>query len=55
MTTSAKNIFEEKKLGKAQDFKLLKKLYPFIKPYRYQALPGVVCHHSGVDRFHYRT
>ncbi len=34
MTTSAKNIFEEKKLGKAQDLRLLKKLYPFIKPYR---------------------
>jgi len=34
MTTPAKNIFEEKKLGKAQDLRLLKKLYPFIKPYR---------------------
>jgi len=34
MTTPAKNIFEEKKLGKAQDLRLIKKLYPFIKPYR---------------------
>ncbi|RLC29503.1 MAG: ABC transporter ATP-binding protein [Deltaproteobacteria bacterium] len=34
MTASNKNIFEEKKLGKAQDFSLLKKLYPYIKPYR---------------------
>lgn len=34
MTTSDKNIFEEKKLGKAQDLKLLRQLYPFVKPYR---------------------
>lgn len=29
-----KNIFEEKKLGQAQDFGLLKKLIPYVKPYR---------------------
>ena len=34
MTEPDKNIFEEKKLGKAQDFSLLKKLYPYVKPYR---------------------
>ena len=26
--------FEEKKLGKAYDLKLLKRLYPFSQPYR---------------------
>ena len=31
---STKNIFEEKKLGQARDFGLLKKLYPYVKPYR---------------------
>ncbi|MDA3896462.1 MAG: ABC transporter ATP-binding protein [Desulfobacteraceae bacterium] len=34
MTELNKNIFEEKKLGKARDFSLLKKLYPYVKPYR---------------------
>ena len=34
MTASNKNIFEETKLGQAQDFGLLKKLYPYVKPYR---------------------
>ncbi len=34
MTEFNQNIFEEKKLGKAQDFSLLKKLYPYVKPYR---------------------
>ena len=34
MTASSKNIFEEKKLGQSQDFGLLKKLYPYVKPYR---------------------
>jgi len=34
MTESNQNIFEEKKLGKARDFSLLKKLYPYVKPYR---------------------
>ncbi len=29
-----KNIFEEKKLGQTQDFGLLKKLIPYVKPYR---------------------
>ncbi|PIP41840.1 MAG: ABC transporter [Desulfobacterales bacterium CG23_combo_of_CG06-09_8_20_14_all_51_8] len=28
------NIFEEKKLGQAQDFGLLKKLIPYVRPYR---------------------
>ncbi len=31
---SDKNIFEEKKLGQAQDFGLLKKLTPYVRPYR---------------------
>jgi len=34
MTESNKNIFEEKKLGQSQDFGLLKKLSPYVKPYR---------------------
>ncbi|MBC2715759.1 MAG: ABC transporter ATP-binding protein [Desulfobacteraceae bacterium] len=34
MTASNTNIFEEKKLGQAQDFGLLKKLTPYVKPYR---------------------
>jgi len=34
MTESNKKIFEEKKLGQSQDFGLLKKLYPYVKPYR---------------------
>ena len=34
MTEFNQNIFEEKKLGKARDFSLLKKLTPYVKPYR---------------------
>jgi ATP-binding cassette subfamily B protein len=34
MTKFNQNIFEEKKLGKARDFSLLKKLAPYVKPYR---------------------
>jgi len=34
MTLSNRNIFEEQKLGKTRDINLLKKLYPFVKPYR---------------------
>ncbi len=34
MTERNQNIFEEKKLGKTHDFSLLRKLYPYVKPYR---------------------
>jgi ATP-binding cassette, subfamily B, multidrug efflux pump len=33
MTESAKNIFEEKALGKSQDSLLIRQLIPYIKPY----------------------
>ena len=33
--------FEEKKLGKPYDLKLLKRLYPFTRPYRLQLLGSI--------------
>ena len=33
--------FEEKKLGKPYDLKLLKRLYPFTRPYRLQLLASI--------------
>ena len=34
--------FEEKELGKPYDIKLLKRLYPFSKPYKYLLLGSIL-------------